>query len=91
VLLREPATIDGVLLDLNLPEVNGVDVFKTLRRIRPETRVLVISGNITPEVRRELNALGQTEFLPKPYQLDELGRRLRSLLDAPAATPAPTA
>ncbi len=91
VLLREPATIDGVLLDLNLPEVNGVDVFKTLRRIRPETRVLVISGNITPEVRRELNALGQTEFLPKPYQLDELGRRLRSLLDTPLATPAPTA
>jgi two-component system, cell cycle sensor histidine kinase and response regulator CckA len=82
VLLRETGTIDGVLLDLNLPEINGVDVFKTLRRIRPETKVLVISGNITPEVRRELSALGQNEFLSKPYQLDELGRRLRAVLEA---------
>jgi PAS domain S-box-containing protein len=82
VLLRETGTIDGVLLDLNLPEINGVDVFKTLRRIRPETKVLVISGNITPEVRRELGALGQNEFLSKPYQLDELGRRLRAVLEA---------
>ncbi len=82
ILLREPAVIDAVLLDLNLPELNGVDVFKTLRRIRPEAKVLIVSGNITPEVRRELNGLGQHEFLPKPYQLDDLGRRLRAVLGA---------
>jgi len=88
VLLREPATIDAVLLDLNLPEINGLDVFKTLRRIRPETKVLVISGNITAEVRREMSSLGQEEFLPKPYQLDELGRRLRSVLGIRSASAA---
>jgi PAS domain S-box-containing protein len=85
VMLREPATIDAVLLDLNLPELNGVDVYRTLRRIRPETKVLIVSGNITPEVRRDLNDLGQDEFLPKPYQLDELGKRLRAIL-GPMAT-----
>jgi two-component system, cell cycle sensor histidine kinase and response regulator CckA len=88
ILLREPGTIDGVLLDLNLPEINGADVYKTLRRIRPETKVMIISGNITPEVRRELGALGQSEFLPKPYQLEDLGRRLRALLDGAAASAA---
>ena len=88
VLLREPRTIEAVLLDLNLPELNGVDVFKTLRRIRPETKVLIVSGNITPEVRRELNGMGQQDFLPKPYQIDELGRRLRALLGPLAATAA---
>lgn len=88
LLLREPATIDAVLLDLNLPEINGLDVFKTLRRIRPETKVLVISGNITAEVRREMNSLGQHEFLPKPYQLDELGRRLRAVLGLASASAA---
>ncbi|PTY02872.1 hybrid sensor histidine kinase/response regulator [Opitutaceae bacterium EW11] len=86
VLLRETAPIDAVLLDLNLPEIGGVEVFRTLRRIRPETKVLVISGNITPEVRRELSDLGQNDFLPKPYQLDELGRRLRAILNT---NPAP--
>jgi two-component system cell cycle sensor histidine kinase/response regulator CckA len=87
VLMREPATIDAVLLDLNLPEINGVDVYKTLARVRPEAKIIVVSGNITPEIRRELAALGQQEFLTKPYQLDELGRRLRAIL-GPASVPA---
>jgi len=80
ILMREPATIDAVLLDLNLPLVNGLEVYKTVRRVRPDAKTIVISGNITPDVRRELNALGQNEFLPKPYQLEELGRRLRTIL-----------
>jgi PAS domain S-box-containing protein len=80
VLLSEPSTIDVVLLDLNLPQLNGVDVYKTLRRLRPEAKVIIISGNITPDTRRELNAHGEPEFLPKPYQIEELGRRLRTVL-----------
>jgi CheY-like chemotaxis protein len=80
ILMREPATIDAVLLDLNLPLVNGLEVYKTVRRVRPDAKTIVISGNITPDMRRELNALGQNEFLPKPYQLEELGRRLRAIL-----------
>lgn len=87
MLLSEPSTIHAVLLDLNLPQLSGVDVYKTLRRLRPDSKVIVISGNITPEVRRELNALGQPEFLPKPYQIEELGRRLRSVL-GPSKPPA---
>jgi two-component system, cell cycle sensor histidine kinase and response regulator CckA len=88
VLMSEPEAIDAVLLDLNLPEMNGVDVFKSIRRVRPNAKVIVISGNITPEVRRELSALGQENFIPKPYQLDELGRRLRQTLDSRAAATA---
>src|ERR1017187_5973976 len=80
ILMSEPGTIDAVLLDLNLPQLNGVDVFKTLRRLRPEAKVIIISGNITPETRRELNAHGQPEFLPKPSQIEELGRLLRNVL-----------
>jgi CheY-like chemotaxis protein len=80
ILMSEPATIDLVLLDLNLPQLNGADVYKTLRRLRPEAKVIIISGNITPETRRELNLHGQPEFLPKPYQIEELGRRLRLVL-----------
>jgi signal transduction histidine kinase/ActR/RegA family two-component response regulator len=80
VLLSEPGSIDVVLLDLNLPQLNGVDVYKTLRRLRPEAKVIIISGNITPDTRRELNIHGKPEFLPKPYQIEELGRRLRTVL-----------
>jgi DNA-binding response OmpR family regulator len=88
VLLSEPGTIDVVLLDLNLPQLNGVDVYKTLCRLRPEAKVIIISGNITPDTRRELNVHGKPEFLPKPYQIEELGRRLRTVLNPSKAASA---
>jgi len=83
ILLSEPSTIHVVLLDLNLPQLNGIDVYKTLCRLRPEAKVIIISGNITPDTRREINSHGSPEFLPKPYQIEELGRRLRTVLAPP--------
>ncbi|HND60671.1 MAG TPA: PAS domain S-box protein [Opitutaceae bacterium] len=75
---------DVVLLDLNLPGVPGLQVMKAIRLCRPKARVLVISGHITPETRADFQHLGHRDFLQKPYTLDELGRRLRAVLEAPA-------
>jgi PAS domain S-box-containing protein len=73
---------DAVLLDLNMPGASGLDVLKIIRVCRPHLPVIVISGHITPEARKEFEALGQREFIQKPYRLDDIGRRLRSLLGA---------
>lgn len=73
--------LDAVLLDLNLPGANGLEVLKIIRVARPGLKVLVVSGHITPEARSEFEQLGQRELVQKPYQLDELGRHLRRLLD----------
>ena len=81
VLMSEPSRIDAILLDLNLPRMNGLEVYRNIRRLRPDAKVIVISGNITPEARQELVALGQNDFVPKPYSLEDLGFRLRELLD----------
>jgi DNA-binding response OmpR family regulator len=82
-LIQDPGRqFDAVMLDLNMPGASGVDVLKVIRASRPNAQVLVISGHITPEARKELEALGQREFIQKPYRLDEIGRRLRTLLTA---------
>ena len=70
-----------VLLDLNMPGANGIEVLKILRICRPRTPALVVSGHITPAVRAEFERLCQRDFIQKPYRLDELGRSLRSVLD----------
>ena len=80
-IIQDPARkFEAVLLDLNMPGAGGVDVLKIIRVCRPQTQVLVISGHITPEARRELEFLGQRDFIQKPYRLDDIGRRLRALL-----------
>lgn len=73
--------LDAILLDLNLPGSNGVQVLKVTRTCRPNIPVLVISGHITPEVRAEFQQLNQRDFVQKPYRLDEIGRRLRKLFE----------
>jgi PAS domain S-box-containing protein len=83
-LMSEPGAIDAILLDLNLPAMNGLDVYKNIRRLRPDAKVIVISGNITPETRRALAKLGQSDFIPKPYSLEDLAFRLREALDRKA-------
>lgn len=73
--------IDAVLLDLNVPELDGLDVYRELKRLRPLARVLVVSGHITKEVRTELAKLGQRDFFAKPYRLEEICERLRLVLN----------
>lgn len=75
--------LDAVLLDLNMPGTNGLQVLKVIRACRPELRVLVISGHITPEVRADFQKLNQRDFVQKPYRLDDVGRRLRKMFEQP--------
>jgi two-component system cell cycle sensor histidine kinase/response regulator CckA len=81
-LIGDPArTFDAVLLDLNMPGATGLEVLKVVKAVRPGLPVLVLSGHLTPGIRTEFSQLGYTDFAQKPYTLDDLGRRLRTLLD----------
>ncbi|MDD2763136.1 MAG: PAS domain S-box protein [Opitutaceae bacterium] len=74
------ATIDVMLLDFNLPSVDGIGVFKIARRVRSRMKVIVISGNLSLEAKAEFVRLGQTEFLEKPCRLEDVGQRIRQVL-----------
>lgn len=80
-ILGNPAhEIDVVLLDINMPGASGIDVVRYIRAHRPGLPVLILSGHISAETRNILEQLGQTDFVSKPYSLDELGRRIRYMI-----------
>ena len=70
---------DLVLLDLNLPRVDGMTVLRTLRRTDLETPVLILSAR--SEIADKVEGLdaGANDYLAKPFHLAELEARVRSL------------
>ena len=70
---------DLVLLDLNLPGADGMTVRRTLRQTDRETRVLILSAR--SEVADKVEGLdaGANDYLAKPFHLEELEARIRSL------------
>ena len=70
---------DLILLDLNLPGMDGMEILKELRQRNEETKVLILSarGQIADKVEG-LDA-GANDYMEKPFHLQELEARIRSL------------
>ena len=63
---REGETIDLVLMDLDMPELDGHGAMVEMRRLRPETRVVFLTGFVTDTRKRELYDSGASAVLNKP-------------------------
>lgn len=66
-----------VILDLHMPDVNGLEVLTRLRAIDPHARVIILTGYATDENAALARTLGVSEFLKKGFSLFELGEALK--------------
>ena len=70
---------DLILLDLNLPGVNGVDILRQFRNQDDRTPVLILSARGQIQDKVEGLDLGANDYLTKPFHFEELEARIRSL------------
>ena len=70
---------DVILLDLNMPELDGVSVLKQIRSVDLTQPVIVLTGDTSTETERQVRALGVTEFLVKGSSLRLLKDTLHRL------------
>ncbi|MEM7284892.1 MAG: response regulator transcription factor [Actinomycetota bacterium] len=80
LLLAESETPDLVILDINLPGIDGIETCRLLRKRGIDTPVLMLTAR--HEVADRVHGLdaGADDYLPKPFALDELLARVRSML-----------
>ncbi|MGO4504585.1 MULTISPECIES: response regulator [unclassified Dyella] len=72
-------TADLVLLDLGLPGKDGLDILTEARRNDIRTPVLILTARDAVQARVHGLDAGADDYLTKPFHLDELGARIRSL------------
>ena len=69
---------DLTILDIDMPDIDGITVLRQIRTIDPQAKVMVFTGGDSPTVESQAKALGVTDFLRKGFalpSLDELQSR----------------
>ena len=72
--------IDLVILDMVMPVMDGMQTFRELKILSPETRILLSSGFTRSEDLERLHEMGLAGYVKKPYRLLELSRALAEAL-----------
>ncbi len=73
-------TYDCILLDINLPDGNGLNLLRELKEMKKTGSLIIISARDTIEDKVEGLDLGADDYLPKPFHLAELLSRIKSVL-----------
>ena len=66
---------DVVIMDHRMPVMNGVEATREIMRVNPKQKVIFVSADVL--VEKEARDAGATEFLPKPFRMDDLIERMQ--------------
>jgi len=72
---------DVIVLDIRMPDMDGLAALKELKRINPEAEVIILSGHASMDAAMEINRLGGYDYLMKPCPLEELLLKIDAAYD----------
>lgn len=79
---KQPGYYDLVLMDMIMPEMNGNDCFKAIRKIQKDIKVVLTSGYADEQDFREMHEQGLAGFLKKPYNRALLSQTIADTLNS---------
>lgn len=77
---------DLVITDMNMPRMDGLGLIKAIRTTYPDLYVILITAFGTPDVGKQALRVGANDYLAKPFDFEELERRVRVFFQNRAAS-----
>jgi CheY-like chemotaxis protein len=81
VTLNEDEHPDMILMDIRMPQMNGLDATRIIKEVSRNTPVIALSAYAFEENIREAKAAGCDEFMAKPFKVENLIEMVRKYLD----------
>ena len=75
--LVEKESYDAIILDLQMPEMDGLQALERLKAINPDLQVILLTGHATIEKGVQAMKLGATDVLEKPADIQTLTEKIR--------------
>ncbi|MCX7860881.1 MAG: response regulator [Chloroflexus sp.] len=69
---------DVIITDMNMPRMGGIELVRTLRQNRSQVYIIMVTAFGTPDTEKHALRTGVNEYLTKPFDFDELERRLHN-------------
>ncbi|MDD3313100.1 response regulator [Pseudodesulfovibrio sp.] len=68
---------DAIVLDLQMPDMNGIEMLKVIRKTHPDMQVILLTGQATLEAGIEAMKLGAMDFMEKPADINALTEKIK--------------
>ncbi|WP_080807543.1 response regulator [Desulfamplus magnetovallimortis] len=76
------ASVDILILDMVMePGMDGLDTYKKILEIHPGQKAVIVSGYAENNRVKQLQRLGATHYVKKPYTIDKIGKALKEALE----------
>jgi two-component system chemotaxis response regulator CheY len=75
---------DLVITDMNMPRMDGMELIQAIRRDYSDIHVILITAFGTPDTEKQARRIGANDYLAKPFDFEELERRVRAFFESRA-------
>jgi len=73
----EEETYDAIVLDLQMPEMDGIEALKAIKKINPDMQVILLTGHATVEKGIEAMKLGAMDLIEKPADIEAITEKIK--------------
>ena len=71
---------DAMLLDIKMPKVNGMEILRQVKRMKPKLPVIIVTGYQSVETAQEAIRNGASDYIPKPFDSKKVLEVLSAVL-----------